>query len=142
VWSSIRVAGFSLSSLVVVRHIRNGGPVELSVHIFEVRGRRMLVALVCSCCSYVRSGGQRYAVMLSVFLPVVRSSSWAAALNRSRYTTPVHATPPTHPPQIPSVGTLVRVGVGQGLFLVLAGVGIRIRYRWSWQRGGGDVLSC
>jgi len=77
--------------------------------------------------------------MLRVSLLVVRPCSWAAALNRSRYATPVHATSPTHPPQIPSV---VRVGAGQGFFFVLAGVGVRVRYRCSLQRGGGDVLSC
>ena len=99
-----------------------------SVHILGV-------VLVCTSCLYVRSGGgRRYPVVLRVLLHVVRPYSWTtAALNCLRYTTPVHATPPAHPPRIPYV--LVRVGAGQGLFFVLAGVGVRFHYRWCWQRG-------
>jgi len=124
----------SCGRLLVVHRIRDAGPAELSVHIFGVRGHRMLVVLVCSCCSYVCSGlGQGYPVVLRVYLLVERPYSWAAALAHSRYTTPLRATPPTHPPQIPYV--LVSVGAGQGVFFVLAGGGVRICYRRSWQRG-------
>ena len=140
---SNRVADFSLSLLVVVRRIRDAGPAELPVHIFRVRGRRMFVVLVCSCRSNVRSGaGQRYPAVLRVSLLVKRPYSWAAALTHSRYTTPIHATPPTHPPQIPSV--LVGVGAGQGVFFVLAGGAFASAIADSGNplTGGRHILLC
>jgi len=93
------------------------------------------VDFVCSWFWYVRAvrsgAGQRYPVAEGVTsrrktLLVGRCTHSFALHN------PVHATSPTHPPQIPSV--LVSVGAGQGEFFVLAGGGVRIRYRRSSTR--------